>query len=75
MIGVLSMTATVSAFPEISKVTVFPFTNILVLPLLKSTLIAHVSLVEEKVSNVRNHFSVVPVQTVESSSLLLEEVI
>lgn len=42
MFGVLTMTATVSALPEISKVTVS--FHILILPLLKSTIIAHISL-------------------------------
>lgn len=74
MFHVLSTTATVSALPEISKVIVFPFTNILILSRKAHKLPVH-PWVEEKVSNVRNHFSIVPIQTVESSSLLLEEMI
>lgn len=44
MLLVLRMTATVPALPEISKVAVFPFTDILILPLLKNTLIVHIYL-------------------------------
>lgn len=43
---VLSMTAVVSALPEINKGIIFPITDILILPLLKRAWIVRTSLSE-----------------------------